>query len=103
MLDDDQRVALGPQPIQGVEQDDIVPWMQSDGGLVEHVADALQIRAQLSGQSNSLRFAARQRRRRPVELQVAQADIAEESRARSEFRQQIARNVALAAEKFDGR
>ena len=32
MLDDDQRVALGPQPLQGVEQRDVVARMQADGG-----------------------------------------------------------------------
>ena len=71
VLDHDQRIALGAQPIQGVEQRDIVARMQADGRLVQHVAHALQIRAELRRQANALRLAAGQRRGGAIQLQIA--------------------------------
>ena len=45
--------------------------MQADGGLIEHIADALQIGAQLRGEADALRFAARERGRSTVQCQIA--------------------------------
>ena len=67
VLHDDQRVAVLREQGQRVEQHLVVARMQADGGLVEHVAHALQVRAQLSGQADALRLAARQRRRGAVQ------------------------------------
>jgi hypothetical protein len=66
---------------QRVEQDAVVARMQADGRLVEDVADALQVGAELGGQPDALRLAARQRRRGAVERQVAEADLAQEGQA----------------------
>jgi hypothetical protein len=41
--------------------------MQADGRLVEHVAHALQVRAELRREPDALRLAARERRRRAIE------------------------------------
>jgi hypothetical protein len=63
VLDDDQRVALGAELLQRVEQDLVVARMQADGRLVEDVADAAQVRAELRREPDALRLAARERRR----------------------------------------
>ena len=53
--------------------------MQPDGGLVQHVAHALQVRAELRGEPDALRLAARERGRGAIELQIAEADVARET------------------------
>ena len=103
VFDHHQRVALGAQPIQGIEQREVVARMQADGRFVQHVADALQIRTELRGQPNALRLAAGQGRRGAIQLQIAQAHVAQKCGARGELRQQIARDVALAAGQFQFR
>ncbi len=95
VLHDDQGVALGAQAIQRIEESHIVARMQADGGFVQHIADALQVRTQLGGQADTLGFTAGKSRRRAIQLQIAQADVAEKTGARGEFRQQIAGDVAF--------
>ena len=81
-----------------VEQHRVVARMQADGGLVEDVADAVQVGAELRGEPDALRLAARERRRGAVERQVAQADVLEEVQARRGSRPAgRARSRALAA------
>ena len=94
VLHDDQRVALGLELGQRVEQHAVVARMQADGRLVEDVAHAAQIRAELRGQPDALRFAAGQRRRRAVERQIRQTDLAQEAKPRAQLREQIARDLA---------
>jgi len=57
VFDHDQGVAFRAQPVQGLEQRDIVARMQPDGGLVQHVANALQVRSELRSEANALGFA----------------------------------------------
>ncbi|OIQ69001.1 hypothetical protein GALL_494010 [mine drainage metagenome] len=71
--------------------------MQADGGLVEHVAHALQIAAQLRSQADALRFAAAQRGRAAVERQIAQPDLIEKGQAALDLAHHIARDRGLAA------
>ena len=100
VLDDEQRIALGGETGERVEQDAVVARMQPDGRLVEDVAHALQVRAELRRQPDALRFAARQRRRRTVERQVAEADLFQERQPRVDFRQHVARDGVLATLQF---
>src|SRR5262245_36544405 len=67
VLHDHQRVALLLETCKRIEQYPVIARMQADRRLVEHVADAAQIGAQLCREPNSLRLAAGKRRRRPVE------------------------------------
>ena len=83
VLDDDQRVALRLELGERVEQDAVVARMQADRRLVEDVADAAQIGAELRGEPDALRFAARQRRRRAVEREIDRPTSLEETRAAS--------------------
>ena len=71
-----------------VEQHRVVARMQADGRLVEHVAHALQVRAELRGEPDALRLAARERRRGAVERQIAQARPARGTQARADLGEQ---------------
>jgi hypothetical protein len=73
-----QRVALVAQLGQRVQQDAVVARVQADGRLVQHVAHALQVAAQLRRQADALRLAAAERGRGAVQRQVAQAHLFQE-------------------------
>ena len=74
MLDHHQGVAFVAQGAQGVQQNMVVACMQANGGFVQHIANALQMAAQLRGQTNALSFAATQGGCAPVQGQVTQTD-----------------------------
>ncbi len=56
MLDDDKGVAVLFQLGECSQQDAVVTRVQTDGGFVQHIADALHVRAKLCGKSDALRF-----------------------------------------------
>src|SRR6185312_10796140 len=70
--------------------------MKPDRGLIEHVADALQIRAELRREANALRLTAGERGRGAIEREIPEPHAVEEPQAGADFRQQVARNRALA-------
>ena len=74
--------------------------MQTDRRLVEDVADAAQIGAELRGEPDALRFTARQRRRRTIERQITQADEIEKTEPADELRHDVARDLACARLEF---
>ncbi len=88
---------LSPSLLQRVEQDAVVARVQADGRLVEHVAHALQVAAELRREADALRLAARERRRGAVERQVAEADLLEELEAAADLGDDVARDVGVAA------
>ena len=79
VLDHDHRVAEVAQPLERGDQPLVVALVQADRGLVEDVEHAHQARADLRGQPDALGLAARERGRRAVERQVADADVVEEA------------------------
>ena len=79
VLDDDHRVAEVAQARERVEQLVVVALVQADRGLVEDVEHADEARPDLGREPDPLRLAARQRRRRALERQVADADAVEEA------------------------
>ena len=81
VFDHHQGIALGAQPLEGIQKRDVVARVQADGGFVEHVAHALQIRSELRRQSNALRLAAGEAGRGAVQLQIAEPDVAEKARS----------------------
>jgi hypothetical protein len=87
MLDDDQRVTEIPQPGQRLKQPVVVPLVQPDRRLVQHVQHAGQARADLGSEPDPLRLAAGQGRRGPVKRQVVQAHIQQEFQARDHLGQ----------------
>ena len=78
VLDDDDAVAEVAQVLERGEQAVVVALVQADRRLVQHVHDAGQPRADLRGETDALRLAARQRFRRAVERQVVEADVVQE-------------------------
>ena len=76
-----------------VEQDAVVARVEADGGLVEDVADAAQVRAELRGQPDPLRFAAGERRGGAVESEIPEADLPQKAQPRAELGQEVARDL----------
>ncbi len=69
--------------------------MQADGRLVEDVQHAGQAAADLAGQADALRLAAGQRRRRPRQREVVEADIDQELQAVLDLAQHLAGDLLL--------
>ena len=92
-----QGVALVAEHVQRVQQNLVVAGMQANGGFVQHVAHALQVAAQLRGQSDALRFAATQGGGPTVEREVAQAHLLQKLQAAFDLGQQVARNLSVAS------
>ena len=78
VLDDDDGVADVPEPSERVDQPRVVALVEPDRRLVEDVEDADELRADLRREPEPLRLAARQRRRRTIQRQIADADVVEE-------------------------
>ena len=81
VLDHEHRVAEVAQPLERADQLLVVALVQADRRLVEDVQHAHQRGPDLRRQADPLRLAARQRRRRPVHRQVADADVLQELQA----------------------
>ena len=82
VLDDDDGVAVVDEPVQHLQQLLDIGEVQAGGGLVEDVDGAAGgPLGQLGGQLHALRLAARERRRRLAQADVAEADVDERGRA----------------------
>ena len=81
VLDDEDGVAEVAELFEGLDEAVVVALMQADGGLVEHVEDAAQARADLGGEADALAFAAGERGGVAVEREIVEADGAEEFEA----------------------
>ncbi len=92
-----QGVALLAQGVQRIEQQLVVTRVQADGGLVQYVAHALQVRAQLGRQANALRFATGQGGRGAIQAEVTQADLFHEAQAAFDFGDDVAGNGGFTA------
>ena len=96
VFDHHQGVAFVAQFVQSVEQDLIVAGVQADRRFVQHVANALQVAAQLRSQADALSLAAGQGGSAAVQREVAQAHIFQELQTALDFRDQVAGDVGLA-------
>jgi hypothetical protein len=76
---DDQRIAGVAQPLHRVDDAREVARMQADARLVEHEQRFDQRRAERRGEVDPLHFAARQRAALPVERQVAEPHVAQDT------------------------
>ena len=101
MLDDDHGVAEVPQALQRRDQALVVALVQADRRLVEDVEHAHQRRPDLRRQADPLRLAARQRRRRALQRQVADADVVEEAQPLVDLAQDHPRDLALGVGQLD--
>ena len=97
VFDNQQGVALVAQLVQGLQQQAVVARVQADGGFVQHVADALQVGAELAGQADALGLATGQGGGGAVEREVAQAHVDEEGQAVADLVEDAGGDVGLAA------
>ena len=82
MLDDEDGVADVAQVVQQADEALAVARVQADGRLVEDVERADERGAEIRGELDALRLAARKRGGEAVERQVVEADVDEELRRR---------------------
>src|SRR5207302_4484190 len=78
VLDDDDGVADVAQSLERADQARVVALVEADRRLVEDIEDADELRADLRREPQTLSLAARERRGRAVEVDVADADVVEE-------------------------
>jgi hypothetical protein len=95
VLDDDHAVAAVAQLVERLDQAVVVALVQPDRRLVEDVEHADQRRADLRGQPDALRLAARQGRRGAVEAEVVEADVHQEAEPIADLAQDAARDLLL--------
>ena len=97
VLDHEQAVARLQQLAERRQQLGDVVEMQPGGRLVEDVEHAVAgLRRQMRRNLDALRFAARQRRRRLAETQVAEADLVEHLQAAQHLRRAAEERQRLA-------
>ncbi len=96
VLDDDERVAQVPQPRERVDQAAVVPLVQADRRLVEHVEHTHQARADLGREPDALRLTARERRRGPGQREVVEPDVEQEAETRLDLLEHLDGDLALA-------
>ena len=101
VLHDDHGVAEVAQAFERRDQARVVALMQADRGLVEDVKDSDQRRPDLGGQPDPLCLAARQRCRRALERQVADAHVVEEAQPLVDLAQDHARDLALGVRQLE--
>src|SRR5207237_8413488 len=84
---------------KGVEQAQIIAWMQANGWLVQDIKYATQIGAKLRSQTNSLRFAAAQSFRGTAKREITKPDVFHENQTLADLRKQFRRDRTLVAPK----
>ena len=103
VLHHDQRVAQVPQPDQRLQQPVVIPLMQPDRRLIQHIQHPGQPRPDLGGQPDPLRLPARQRGRGPVQGQVVQADVEQEAEPGADLGEDGRRDLRVPARSGSGR
>ena len=81
VLDHDERVPEVPQPLKRRQEPPVVPLVQPDGGLVEHVQNADEAASDLRGEPDPLRLPARERPRGTAQGEVPESHVDEEAEA----------------------
>ena len=81
---------------QGLQQLLVVTVMESDRRLVQDVEHPHQLRADLRGEADPLRFAAGEGARSAVQRQVAEPDVIEEAKPLADLLQDLSRDLLLA-------
>ena len=89
MLDHHHGIALGTQPLQGLQEQAIVPGMQADGGFIEDVADTAQVRTQLRRQPDALHLPAAERRGGAIQREVVETQERQQLQPTLEFVERV--------------
>ena len=95
MLHDDHGIPLIAEVLERGQKPPVVALVQADGRLVEHVENARQTRADLTGQPDALALAARQRAGVAAEGQVFEAHVVQKAQPLADFLQDGARDLVL--------
>ncbi len=101
VLDHDHGVALVPQIGKALQQQLIVAWMEPDRGFIQDVDDTDQSAADLSGQADSLGFAAGECRGGSVQGEIVESTAEEEAKPGSDFLEHIDRDQLSGRVEFD--
>ena len=78
MLDHEHRVPEIAEGPEGLDQFPVVALVEPDGGFVQHVQDAHQVRADLGGEPDPLGFPAGEGPGIPGEREIPEADFFQE-------------------------
>ncbi len=97
VFDHHHGVALGLEMLEGFEQHGGVAGVQTDGRLIQDIADAAQVGAQLGGEADALGLAAAQGGGGPVEGEIIESHLFQELEPRDEFAGEIAGDCRLTA------
>ncbi len=95
VLDDNQGVPPFHQSLQGVQQSDIISWMQADRRLIKDVKYPPQVRPQLRSQTDALGLSPTQRSRRTTQPEIAQSHSIHALQALRDLRQDIPRKLCI--------
>ena len=95
VLDHQHAVADVAQVLQRADQAVVVALMQANAGFIQHIHHARQARADLAGQSDALRLAARQRFGAAVQAQIVQAHVVQELQTQGDFAHHFVGNLGL--------
>ena len=93
VLDDHHAVADISHALQGVEESAVVSLVQPDRGFVQNVNDPGQFGAHLTGETNPLGLAARERGAGTIEGEVSEPDRAQKFKPGSDFFQNFGRDL----------
>src|SRR5262249_27549410 len=96
VLHDEDGVAEVAQAPQSTDEPLVVPLVQPDARLVEHVDDATELAAELAGEANALGLTAAQRGPRAIEREVVETDVQEKEQPASDLGQRALGDELLA-------
>ena len=102
MLDDDERVAQALELDEGVDEAPIVALVQPDRRFVEHIQHSREPRTDLSGETDALRLASRQRASRARHAEVAKAHLQQELKTSPNLAQHGSRDRCFTIGQRDG-
>jgi hypothetical protein len=103
VLDDDHRVATALQLAQRADELLVVAVVQADARLVEDVEHPDQLRADLGGEPDALRFAARQAVGGARQGQISEPDVEQELQSGAHFLEDQAADDLLIAAQLEQR
>ncbi len=79
VLDDQHRIPCHPQPQEQAQEPIVICGVQTDGRLVQHVERVHQLAAQCIGQGDPLRLSPGERACLPVQREVTQTYVIQET------------------------
>ena len=101
VLDHQYAVANVAQVFERTNQAVVVPLVQADAGLIEHVHHPGQARTDLRSQANALGLTARQCFSTAVQTQIVQPHVVQKLQPQTDFPHHFARNLAFGTRHFE--